>query len=419
MIASLVPLTLSLLVGDVFAGEVEAVAPVDPAVSALVGDADAAGKKRSKKRGSGNKGADQKGSDQRGADQKGGEQKSDRGTAPSTEANRTSTSRDGARAATDRSPEVSSRPATTRKEEVRVNTASRSTGNSESAERRSSSSRHESADRHAPANYRGHADPARTDRHASAARHAPAVKATAARHRSAVHHASASAHHAAWVNHHRPSHWYSPWRPGYGVHWYHGVFVYGPPVVVYDGDGGGGRVRRDGEVSSPPKPQVERAGKFSLGVRGATYISGFHEGGGGYGDAGLGLAARYRIIDPLGIEAQWTYHDQSWSQETARIQQPLSVSAQLFAFPWTKVNPYVLAGVTFTERNLDQPLATGTFATDQALWGPHGGVGLEFGLGKDVSLNFDARWIGYVNKPVDDPAIAGAFQGNMGLNFYF
>ncbi|MBM4369971.1 MAG: outer membrane beta-barrel protein [Deltaproteobacteria bacterium] len=231
-------------------------------------------------------------------------------------------------------------------------------------------------------------------------------------------HHAAAAHHAAWVRHHGPRYWYSPWRPGVRVHWYHGVFIYGPPVVVVDGDGHS-HVRREGEAPEAPKPQVERAGKFSLGVRGATYISDFYGEGRGYGDAGLGLAARYRIIDPLGIEAQWTYHDQSWSQDTSRIQQPLSVSAQLFAFPWTKVNPYVLAGVTVTDRNIDQSLAGGTFQTDEALWGPHGGLGLEFGLGKDVSLNFDARWIGYVNKEETDPAVPGAFQGNMGLNFYF
>lgn len=429
MTASLIPLTLALVLGTAAAEEGATVAPASPDAASLVGDADAAGKKRgAKKRGQGGKSGDrgdQKSGDQRG-DQKSGDQRSDRGTAPAGEANRAATPLgDGARAASERAPEASSRPATTRKEEVRLDTSSRATSSHASAER-ASSGRHESATRHAPANYRGHADPARTDRHASgtrhasASRHAPAVKATAARHRAAVHHSSASRHHAAWVSHHRPHHWYSPWRPGYRVHWYHGVFVYGPPVVYVDSDGHAhARGSGDGPAPEPRKPDVERAGKFSLGVRGASYISGFHEGGGGYGDAGLGLAARYRIIDPLGIEAQWTYHDQSWSQETARIQQPLSVSAQLFAFPWTKVNPYVLAGVTFTDRNLDQPLATGTFATDQALWGPHGGVGLEFGLGKDVSLNFDARWIGYVNKPVDDPALAGAFQGNMGLNFYF
>ena len=154
------------------------------------------------------------------------------------------------------------------------------------------------------------------------------------------------------------------------------MFVYGPPVVVYDGDGGGGHVRHEGEVAAAPKRAVDREGKFSLGLRGGSYLSGFHDGS-SYGDAGLGLAARYRPIDPLGFEVQWMYNDATWSKDSARIQQPLTVSAELFAFPWTKVNPYVLAGVTFTDRNIDQPLASGaSFASEDALWGPTGGVGM-------------------------------------------
>ncbi len=400
MPASLFPLALSLLVGGAVAGD--EVSSVEPeAVTSLVDGADAAQKKKSKKsskQGQKSSGRDNDRSDDRKAEPRRDTESKDReGSAQKSEARKDTADRE---------------KTSTRRESVNVSTSARSSNSHASAER------HESASRHAPANYRGHSDPDRTDRHASAARHAPAVRATAARHHAAVSHHAAASHHAAWVNHHGPHRWYSPWRPGVRVHWYHGVFVYGPPVVVVDGDGHS-HVRREGEAKEAPKPQVERAGKFSLGVRGATYISDFYGEGRGYGDAGLGLAARYRIIDPLGIEAQWTYHDQSWSQETARIQQPLSLSAELFAFPWTKVNPYVLAGVTVTDRNIDQSLSTGTFETDQALWGPHGGVGLEFGVGKDVSLNFDARWIGYVNKDETDPAVPGAFQGNMGLNFYF
>ena len=254
-------------------------------------------------------------------------------------------------------------------------------------------------------------------------RHLPGVKrAAATHHAAAVRHQGYASHHAAWSAHGRPYYWYSPWRAGHPHYWYHGVFVYGPSVVVV-GDGGGGEGGGGGNGGGAsqarvPRRDVERSGKFSLGVRGASYLSGF-DGGGNYGDAGLGLAARYRPVDALGVEVQWTYHDATWSQDTARIQQPLAISAELFAFPWSRVNPYVLAGITLTDRNIDQPLVGGTFEAEDSLWGPHAGLGLEFGIGKSASLNLDARFIGYVNKGVDDPSRAGAVQANAGLNFYF
>jgi outer membrane protein W len=87
--------------------------------------------------------------------------------------------------------------------------------------------------------------------------------------------------------------------------------------------------------------------------------------------------------------------------------------------PWTKVNPYVLAGVTVTDRDVNDDIG-GTRVTEAgALWGPHAGLGIEFGVGKKASVNFDVRYAGYLNKPVDDATRPGAFQGNMGLNFYF
>jgi hypothetical protein len=183
--------------------------------------------------------------------------------------------------------------------------------------------------------------------------------------------------------------------------------------------GGGGSDAGGGGKARGPRRDVDRNGDFSIGVQGGSYLSGFGPGE-GYGDAGLGLNVRYRPIESLGFEAAWTYHDASWSADTSRIQQPLQVSAQVFAFPWTRVSPYVLAGVTVTDRNIHQPLAGASdLETDASLWGPHAGVGIEFALGENVGLDFDARFIGYVNKPASDPSAAGAFQGNMGLNFYF
>jgi hypothetical protein len=185
-------------------------------------------------------------------------------------------------------------------------------------------------------------------------------------------------------------------------------------------DGGHVETRGSGGGGEPaPHRAVNREGKFSLGFTGGSYLSGFHDGS-GYGDGGLGITAAYRPIEPLAFQVSWSYHDASWSQGSARVQQPLQLSAELYAFPWSRVSPYVLAGLTMTDRNLDQPLgAAGPFQTEDSLWGPHAGLGIEFAIGKSVALDFDARFIGYVNKPENDPSSAGAVTANMGLNVYF
>lgn len=332
------------------------------ATSTLVGDTDAAGRKP-KGKGS--------------SDAKGGDERSRSAPAASSE-RRSSREHDGADASAERKS---------------------------SRDRDGSKARHESAERRsAPA---ASASRHRTPSHAPAVRHAPARSTSAARHRDAV-----RGHHSSWQAHHR-SGWFTPWRSGHAHHWSHGVFVYGPAPVIVAGGGG-----RSGSKASAPKRTVDRAGKFSLGVHGGSYLSDFHEGG-GYGDAGLGLSASYRPVEALSLEVAWTHHDSTWSQDSARVQEPLQASVALHAFSWSPVSPYVLAGVTMTDREIDQPLARGGLSTSESLWGPHAGVGIEFALGKQVALDFDARFIGYVNKPADDPSRAGAVQANMGLEFYF
>lgn len=234
-----------------------------------------------------------------------------------------------------------------------------------------------------------------------------------------VHHEQAEHWRNNWAHHHhgrsvwyRPGTWYRPWYPGAPRYWYTGVFVYGPGPRYAAHGGGGGH-------ASAPERTIDHAGEFSLGVRGGSYLSGYTNGA-SYGDFGLGLAARYRPVDALGLELQWNYHDDTWSSGTDRIQQPLSASVELFAFPWTRVNPYVLGGVTLTGRNVNDQIDQGTtVSSDQSLWGPHIGAGLELDVSQKVSVNFDVRAIGYLNRPQGDAARPGAAQANMGLNFYF
>lgn len=352
-----------------------------PMLSALLGDADAVGKKKKAAKEEAKKGPSNNGPAQ----------------------NPTPSKPERAESAGSDTPEPAKRAkssnATKKRPENQRESADPESAGRRPAERQASGERHGNGSGHQAAN-----------RHTAAARHAPNTRRAAAVHRSSYR--AHSSRHAAWADRHRPAHWYSPWRVGHPHYWYHGVFVYGPSDA---GDGGG---QSRGQAKGPQR-EVSRDGEWSIGLRGASYLSGFEDGS-TYGDAGLGVALRYRPIESLGFEAAWTYHDAAWSGAATRIQQPLQVSAELFAFPWSRVSPYVLGGITMTDRNIAEPAVFGkTFETEQDLWGPHGGLGIEFGLGKSASLNFDARFIGYVNKPTNDPSRTGALQANMGLNFYF
>ena len=284
-----------------------------------------------------------------------------------------------------------------------------------------SAASHESADRghsdHTEATARDHRDAAYAAH--SAVANDPRREADAARRNAATrahHHDRAEAYHHAYSQAHRHYSWYQPrgwfvrWTPGRPRYWYHGVFVYGPAPWSPPPP--------RGEHRAAPPRHADHAGDLSIGLRGATY-GGAYKNGAHFGDFGLGLAARYRFNDPLGVEMQWVYHDDTWQKGTERIEQPFSGSLELFAIPWAKVNPYLLGGITVTQRNYQDTVHGQEIDENRATWGPHVGLGLEFNLSQHTSLNFDARYLSALNLQPDDAARPGAFQANMGLNFYF
>ena len=87
--------------------------------------------------------------------------------------------------------------------------------------------------------------------------------------------------------------------------------------------------------------------------------------------------------------------------------------------PWAKVNPYLLGGITVTQRNYQDLVGGRVIDENRATWGPHLGLGLEFNLSQQTSLSLDARYLAALNLQPDDAARSGAVQGNLGLNFYF
>lgn len=182
-----------------------------------------------------------------------------------------------------------------------------------------------------------------------------------------------------------------------------GVFVYGPPPryhQVYRG--------APGPIAAQHMPirRVDRHNSFALGIKGGSLLSG--DNGSLYTDPGLGLMARYRPIETVGLQLDVTHHGSSFEE---RSQTQAAASLGLFAYPWSRVSPYVLGGATWNA----QSVLEGDAAERDLLTGLHGGVGVQFGIGQRVGLEFEGRYIGYLGRDGNDPL--GALQGTAGLSF--
>lgn len=213
------------------------------------------------------------------------------------------------------------------------------------------------------------------------------------------------------------------WRHGHTVRYayvrpYHGVFVYGPrPAahVHYVGARGPVQVVQQ----DLPERAVDRDDSFALGVKGGSLLSA--KDGLSYGDPGIGAFARYRPEESVGLELALSHHAGSYPGPQSRTQTQVAGSLELFAFPWTRVSPYVLGGVTWNGRNVTNEVWTGetyeSFESGLAQWGLHGGVGLEIALGKSVALDLEGRYIGWLARERGDAP--GAVQATGGLLVHF
>jgi hypothetical protein len=203
------------------------------------------------------------------------------------------------------------------------------------------------------------------------------------------------------------------------VYPYHGVFVYGPrPVThVHYVRSGSGPVRV--EKQHLPKREIDREHTIALGLKGGSMISGTSDGQ-LYGDPGLGLVGRYRPAESVALEMALGHHASAYAG--ARAQTQLAGSVELFAFPWTRVSPYALAGVTWNGASFADEVWNGNgydaIRTVDSQWGLHGGLGLELGLGKNFALDFEGRYIGWLDERSVGEA-PGAIQATAGVMFHF
>lgn len=202
---------------------------------------------------------------------------------------------------------------------------------------------------------------------------------------------------------------------------YHGVFVYGPrPVthVQYVDAGGPVEVRQ----ADLPKRELDRENSLAIGLKGGSLWSGY-VGAHGYADIGAGLSARYRPDEAVGLELAILHADQTWSTASERSQTQFAGSVELFAWPWTRVSPYVLGGLTYTARDIHDEIYSyeglASVETGAPLFGPHAGVGVELALGRTVALDLEARYVGYLNRQATDASYPGALTTTAGVVVHF
>src|SRR5690606_28313168 len=153
------------------------------------------------------------------------------------------------------------------------------------------------------------------------------------------------------------------------------------------------------QVVHRPAPSLDRAGSLAVGLRMGSLVSGYSDAPYLYSDPGIGLAARYRPSEGVGVELAVQHHDESWAPRSHRSQTLLSGSLELFAWPSSRVSPYVLGGLTYNARDLSDVVLTPTgpkaVATSSPLAGPHLGAGLEIALGDSLALDLEARYVSY------------------------
>jgi len=258
--------------------------------------------------------------------------------------------------------------------------------------------------------------------HGNASKATPHKKASAAKHHKVTTHKRATAHKRASAHRNAVTR-YRSWRTGrasHGWRWYHGVFVYPPrsrtTVHVSGGGGGGG----NNQVSRPDR-SLDRTNQVSVGFRTGSYISGYDDGG-SFSDFGLGLQGSWRATESLALEMAYTYHDDSFDEFSERQTALIQPSVELHAFPWSRVSPYVSAGVTWAKRSYDDAYFDGiqsrTAYVQETASGPHAGLGVELGFGDRAALDIEAQYIGFLNTG-DDEGANGGLQGTAGFNLYF
>jgi opacity protein-like surface antigen len=206
--------------------------------------------------------------------------------------------------------------------------------------------------------------------------------------------------------------------PYHAVRPYHGVFVYGPRPVYHRTYVGTDVYV---EPAHMPERKVDRDDTVAVGLRAGSLWGGY-QGGSSYADLGAGFNVRWRPEEALGLELAMQSYGQH-NEFSDRNHLVTQATAQLFAAPWTRVSPFLMLGVTYEGRNIDDDFSAAggvaNYQADTGRGGLHVGLGIEFAIGDRIGLDFETRYIGFLDRSPFDPASDGQFQTTGGLVYHF
>jgi opacity protein-like surface antigen len=204
---------------------------------------------------------------------------------------------------------------------------------------------------------------------------------------------------------------------------YHGVFVYGPRPVHHDHYyGASAQETHVVQEKHLPSRDLDREGSLAVGMRWGSFASGYTTGS-VYSDPGVGVTVRYRPEEAVGLELAVQTYAQSFEGVTERVQTQTSGSLELFAYPWKRVSPYALVGMSTMSRDLNDTMLDGedltTVTRQDTRFGPHVGLGLELAIGDHVALDLEGRYTGYMGYDPTDLTIPGGLSTHVGVLYHF
>jgi opacity protein-like surface antigen len=204
---------------------------------------------------------------------------------------------------------------------------------------------------------------------------------------------------------------------------YHGVFVYGPRPVHHDHYyGASAQETHAVQEKHLPSRDLDREGSLAVGMRWGSFASGYTTGS-VYSDPGVGVTVRYRPEEAVGLELAVQTYAQSFEGVTERVQTQTSGSLELFAYPWKRVSPYALVGMSTMSRDLNDTMLDGedltTVTRQDTRFGPHVGLGLELAIGDHVALDLEGRYTGYMGYDPTDLTIPGGLSTHVGVLYHF
>ena len=185
---------------------------------------------------------------------------------------------------------------------------------------------------------------------------------------------------------------------------------------------------------------IPRLADFGAGIQGGYINSQESDGGNGFGGAHL----RFRVLSFLGVEVSADAIEETFQNESIIVSEtPVNLTGQVYPFgapftllPWP-IAPYLAGGATWVYYRTDFEKSLATPPTNLQAAAPlehykapgwHAGIGVDFGLGKNVSINLEYRGTFWnFRENIDSGAVRAAlpdlatnnYQLRAGLTFLF